>query len=287
MTSTREQAQHILDKLRQEPFNQETTNALLNHPFVVAAGATEGGQLTVHHLRAFVAEQFHIQHSDAISFAVLAGCDDFRPTSRLTQASLPKIPLTVQDGQRGGLFYFLLGGELHAASLLLKMGQVVFETETDVANLEQEVLTQYQTHPKAQAYPSYWSRLALGQHSLAGAAAIAINFPAWGQACAKIMKGMRHNGGEYDERYIKQDGQNDGLDFIEFFATPIPGLDEMVLDVMEEELKSRSSSPQQQQQSFEEIYSEIRNHVRLLQAYEVMFWDACWESGNNKVTTNK
>jgi len=51
------------------------------------------------------------------------------------------------------------------------------------------------------------------------------------------------------------------LAFIEFFATPIDGLDEMAAAVIAAEGAT---------------YSDLATATRLLQEYELLFWDACY-----------
>ena len=75
----------IIQKLRNEQFNIETTQKLTSHPYLIAA---KNGSLTMAQRRAFVQQQYHIQLSDAKSFAVLAGHLDFNPKS-LTNAVVP------------------------------------------------------------------------------------------------------------------------------------------------------------------------------------------------------
>lgn len=76
--SSHSQGQQILDRLRSEAFNISTEAALASHPYVKVA---ENGELTMKQRRAFVQEQYAIQHSDAISFAFLAGHKSFVPLS--------------------------------------------------------------------------------------------------------------------------------------------------------------------------------------------------------------
>lgn len=58
------------------------------------------------------------------------------------------------------------------------------------------------------------------------------------------------------------DINDQALAFIRFFASPIEDLDKMAVAVLEEENAT---------------YEEVVDHVRLLQEYEVLFWDAIYE----------
>ena len=209
--------------------------------------------------RAFVQQQYHIQLSDAKSFAVLAGHLHFNPKS-LTNVTVPKEINERSESDMmsttPNLFQFLLGGEIYASSLLLKCASVLHQTEQDLQNSIMNA--------KAQGYPSYWARLALSNKKAAGAAACAVNFPAWGNMCHELHEALLDNkvyGYRNDEDVDKETVE--GLEFIQFFATPIDNLDEMAADIIEKENVS---------------YDELVQHVRMLQEYEVLFWDACYEA---------
>ena len=103
----------------------------------------------------------------------------------------------------------------------------------------------------AQGYPSYWARLALSQQRAAGAAACAINFPAWGRMCGRVRAALAS--GLYGRVSA------DELAFLNYFAEPIPGLDDMAAAVIVQEGAG---------------YDDLVVAVRLLQEYEALFWDA-------------
>jgi hypothetical protein len=238
----------IIQKLRKESFNKNTEGKLESHPYLKAA---EDGTLTLSQRRAFAQEQYFIQVSDATSFAFLAGHKNFSP-STLSGATTPD-PLSA-DHESGtvDLFQFLLGGEVYAAPLLLSYAKSV---GLDEASL-QAANSEYRISAKAQAYPSYWARLALSGQRAAGAAACAVNFPAWGDMCRRLSEALS------DGDYGYAGADDEGLAFINFFATPIEDLDLMAAAIIEEEGTS---------------YEELVETVRLLQEYEIMFWDAILE----------
>lgn len=231
----------VIQRLRQESFNQETEKKLLSHPYLKAA---EAGTLTMSQRQAFAREQYFIQLSDSKSFAALAGHEGFCPTS-LCGVTVPKSFKPGADPV--DLFQFLLGGEVYAAQLLLQYSKQLGLDE-DALQSPQD----YQISAKAQAYPSYWSRLALSKQRAAAAAACAVNFPAWGNMCGRLLEALKS---KHDE---------DGLAFIKFFATPIDNLDEMAAAIIDAENDLS--------------YEELLEPVRLLQEYEVMFWDAIFET---------
>eukprot|EP00579_Thalassiosira_antarctica_P000194 CAMPEP_0201867938 /NCGR_PEP_ID=MMETSP0902-20130614/2020_1 /ASSEMBLY_ACC=CAM_ASM_000551 /TAXON_ID=420261 /ORGANISM="Thalassiosira antarctica, Strain CCMP982" /LENGTH=243 /DNA_ID=CAMNT_0048393207 /DNA_START=108 /DNA_END=839 /DNA_ORIENTATION=+ len=236
----------IIHKLREESFNKETERRLQSHPYLKAA---EDGTLTLPQRQAFVREQYSIQLSDATSFAFLAGHRDFAPSS-LTGITVPEQP-TASSGspqEVDDLFQFLLGGEVYASSLLLAYAKAV--------GLDEKALRSSDRCCKAQAYPSYWARLALSGQRAAAAAACAVNFPAWGAMCGSLLESL--GGGNYNYAGV----DDEGLAFIKFFATPIEELDRMAASIIDKEGVS---------------YEDLVEPVRLLQEYEIMFWDAIFE----------
>lgn len=249
----------ILNRLRKESWNSDTEHRLASHPYVAAAQA---GKLTLKQRRAFVIEQCAIQFSDAVSFAALAGHNvGFLTSSKKTRLVDATVPEPVRPPPKGtdvDLFQFLLGGEIYAARLLLNYARKVGLDEADVSNKQRKLMA------KSQAYPSYWARLALSNNRAAGAAACAINFPAWGQMCGRLGRALADNA----DVYGYDDGEDDdGLAFVNFFAATIDDLDNMAIAILDEELKGAEESS----------YDEIAEHVRLLQEYEVMFWDAIYD----------
>mmetsp|Transcript_36974 Transcript_36974/g.89749 ORF Transcript_36974/g.89749 Transcript_36974/m.89749 type:complete len:88 (-) Transcript_36974:407-670(-) len=68
-----------------------------------------------------------------------------------------------------------------------------------------------------------------------------------------------------DMKDKEDDERSKSLAFIRFFATPVPDLDTMAARILKEE-------------SITSINEELLTPVRLLQEYEVMFWDACYEA---------
>uniref|UniRef100_A0A7R9W6J9 Thiaminase-2/PQQC domain-containing protein n=1 Tax=Pseudictyota dubia TaxID=2749911 RepID=A0A7R9W6J9_9STRA len=244
-------ARSYIDRLRNEDFNLETEKRLESHPYVLAA---ESGSISHAQLRAFATEQYAIQLSDATSFATLAGHVGFAPSSLVGITTPEPVPTvaavkaTATHPPPPDLFQFLLGGEIYAAPLLLAFA--------DQLGLGEEALKSAHRSAVAQAYPSYWSRLALGKKRAAGAAACAVNFPAWGRMCGRLAEALA----KYEDLGFSD---KKSLAFIEFFGSPIESLDDMAASIIEEEGSS---------------YEELLEPVRLLQEYEVMFWDACYSA---------
>jgi hypothetical protein len=216
--------------------------------------------------RAFVCEQLAIQKSDAISFAHLAGHRDFLPPSLSAVKEIPTTPsvaLPPKHNNHDDLFQFLLGGEIYAATLLLDHAKYLGLEGDERAIQEERELS-----PLAQAYPSYWARLALCNQRAAGAAACAVNFPAWGRMCRCLLNALlKHEGCGHTKEELDR-----GLAFIQFFGSPIENLDEMAAAIM---MHSTHDDDDLRQQA---SYAEMAEHVRLLQAYELLFWDACYSA---------
>ena len=251
------EARLTMARLRREPFALSTEQRLASHPYVLAA---ESCSLSLAQRRAFAAEQHAVQLSDARSFALLAGHAGFRPAS-LTGVRPPPAR-TAADGGASlpgtDFFQFLLEGELYAAPLLLQHAAALgFERE--------EQLAAYHVTAGAQAYPSYWARLALSGQRAAGAAACAINFPAWGQMCGRVRAALAS--GCYGNVSAAE------LGFLDYFAAPVAGLDDMAEAVIAQEITgSRDNEAVIAQEAVG--YADLARHVRLLQEYEVLFWDA-------------
>lgn len=249
----------MIQKLREEAFNKETERKLQSHPYLKAA---EDGTLTLNQRQAFAREQYFVQLSDATSFALLAGHRDFSPSS-LMGVSVPEQQPKSEGLDEVDLFQFLLGGEVYAASLLVAHAKSVGLDEKALSSPGQ---SGYQLSSKAQAYPSYWARLALsGKGRAAGAAACAVNFPAWGEMCRRLLEALGGEGKGDTYNYAGVDDES--LAFIKFFATPIEELDQMAASIIEKEGAS---------------YDDLVEPVRLLQEYEIMFWDGIFEKNGKR-----
>ena len=246
-----------IERLRAEPFNQATERALLSHPIVRLA---QRGKLKPAQRKAFVGEQYAIQLSDAASFAALAGhaAPPFVPRT-LTNATVPEKATEGPSCGHGAaateLFQFLLSGEVYAAPLLLAQATSRGDFEDEAAL--QAYVASTRISSRAQAYPSFWARLALQKDSASGAAACAVNFPAWGRMCGLLRDAL-----------IKRGSSNESVGFLSFFASPIDNLDAMASAALDEAWAALTDA------QVEDEYPAIATNVRLLQEYELAFWDA-------------
>ena len=200
--------------------------------------SAEDGTLTIAQRHAFVREQYSILHSMSISLSSLAG----------------DVPSGEGEEEETDLFQFLLDGVEHIAKLL--------DAHAKSLGVDEATLKAWcPVLSKSEAYHTYWSFLALSNKRAAAAAACAVNFPAWGQVCGRLLTAFASEGFGYN-------GMDDnGLAFLNFHATPINGLDEMAAYIIEKEGTS---------------YEDLVEHVRLLQEFEVMFWDVVFEQGQSK-----
>jgi hypothetical protein len=116
----------------------------------------------------------------------------------------------------------------------------------------------HRPRPGCQAYPAFLAWLALNADPAAAALAVLANFSAWGDYCASIAGALREHHGLDD----------DACAFFDFFATPAPDLEEQALAAVGAGLDAGRP------------LDDAREHGRLLQAYEGMFWNSLAEDAS-------
>lgn len=121
--------------------------------------------------------------------------------------------------------------------------------------IDEDWFGSYEPKPGAQAYPAFVAWLALNGSVGAVTVAFLANLAAWGENCARVAAALRDAYGADDA----------AVAFFEFFATPPPGFRDDTLAVAQNGLDA-GDDPR-----------EIRRAARLLQAYELQFWDALAE----------
>ena len=221
-----EGSDNILTLLRKTKFNQDNESLLLNHPYVKDA---ESGTLTRQKLQNLVREQYFIQQYD--------------------QKSLEKM---VERSKEENLvecekfFQMLVDGEIHARPLILKMAKWL--------GLSVEQLEAYSCKMMAQAYPSYLAKCSLMEPVSYVTCACAVNFPTWGRMCGRVRDAVKAS------HTFPKPLVDDDMEFLSFFASPIPGFDEMALRCANEQGVVMNKG--------------LETVVRLLQEAEVMFWDS-------------
>jgi hypothetical protein len=109
----------------------------------------------------------------------------------------------------------------------------------------------YQLKAGCQAYPAYLAWLALNADPAEVVLAVTANFAAWGSYCATLASSLRKEYGFSDE----------ACGFVDFFATPVPALEDLAVNAIQQALDAGKS------------VERGRDYGRLLQDYELMFWN--------------
>ena len=215
------QAPQLIEDIGREL--QPANAQLVRHPYVEAL---ETARLPREKLQLFAGEQYSIIASDLRSVAHLVSRFGGEPSR--------------------DLFLGVLQGERAAWDGLLAFARALGKSETD--------LQAYEPLPEAHAYTAYMAWLALYGSAAEVAAAYLINFPAWGQNCGRLSRGLQ-------ERYGLREPD---VAFFDLFASPIAGFEENALEVIEHGL-THGVDPRR-----------IRRAARLLQSYELRFWDSLY-----------
>ena len=158
--------------------------------------------------------------------------------------------LVSRFGGGGARDFFLdvLAGERAALSKLLPFAEALGMGRRDLAL--------YEPAPAAHAYTAYMAYLALYASDAEVAAAYLVNFGVWGESCGRLARALR-------ERYGLSDEQTA---FFQHFATPAPEFEPAALAVIQAKLDAGWP------------VHLIRRAARLLQGYELLFWDAMLDS---------
>jgi TENA/THI-4/PQQC family len=145
-------------------------------------------------------------------------------------------------------FLGLAAVEIPARSQLLRYAAALGLGEQDLQAYEQK--------PGCQAYASYVAWLALNGSLSDVSLALVANFAAWGSYCGAVAQGLRRHYGLKDE----------DVAFFDFFAKPAPEVEQLAGAVALHSLGTASALP-----------DSTRRHARLVQAYELMFWNTLAE----------
>lgn len=149
----------------------------------------------------------------------------------------------------------------HAGTFFLSMAEsegVALDKLRGLAGwlgLTEDALRAHEPHSGAQAYPSYVAWLALNGSRAEVVLAFLANLAAWGENCGQVAAALRESYGANDEATA----------FFDFFATPPEDFELRALAVLEEGLAAGDSPVL------------ARRATRLLQAYELSFWNALTE----------
>ena len=150
-------------------------------------------------------------------------------------------------------FLGILQGEKAAWDGLLVFGSALGLTETD--------LRAHEPLAGAHAYTCYMAWLALYASDAEIAAAYLINFPAWGQNCGRLSRILKERFGLREKEVA----------FFDLFASPPATFEADALNIVQQGL-DRGTEPRL-----------IQRAARLLQAYELMYWDTLYSRSNRPV----
>lgn len=143
----------------------------------------------------------------------------------------------------------LIQGEAAALDALLKFAGALGLGPAD--------LEEFDPIPGGHAYTAFVAWLSFHGTDAEVAAAFLVNLPAWGANCGRMSRALR-------ERYGLTPDQ---VAFFDLFARPDPAFEASALEVIQAGLDRGVSPPR------------ISRAARLLQAYELMYWDAMYRAG--------
>lgn len=169
----------------------------------------------------------------------------------IIESDLRSVALIVSRTETQDARDFLAGmlqGERAALSALSAFGKAL--------GLSPEQLHATEPLPGAFAYSAYVNWLATFGTAAEFAGAFLVNLEAWGGNCGRISQALRTGYGLSGE----------DVAFFDLFASAPPGFEEQGLAVVEEGL-GRGADP-----------VRIRRAARLLQGYELLYWDTMWEA---------
>ncbi|HEX5717229.1 MAG TPA: transcriptional regulator [Thermoanaerobaculia bacterium] len=148
------------------------------------------------------------------------------------------------DSPQSQFFGNLAFGESLALPLLLDFAANVGLSEADLAA--------YEPRPKSQTYPSRVAWIASNADRASAAASFLVNFGVFGENMARVRDALLEVYGFTPEE----------VGFFSFFAEPIPGFEDAAIEVIAAGLQE-GACPR-----------DVRRSARLLQAYELDFWQA-------------
>lgn len=159
-------------------------------------------------------------------------------------SSFAQMDARFQDPESRKFFGGIAAGEEIAFGLLLDFAAAV--------GLDEEDLLAYEPRPKGQTYPSRVAWIASNSGRAAAGASFLVNFAVFGENMARIRDALL-------DVYHFTPAE---IAFFSFFAEDIPGFEDNALNVIAAGLR-RGECPR-----------EARRSARLLQAYELDFWQA-------------
>lgn len=153
------------------------------------------------------------------------------------------------DSPQGSQFFGNLAfGESLALPLVIDFAANV--------GLSEEDLAAYEPRPKGQSYPSRVAWIASNADRASAAASFLVNFGVFGENMARVRDALL-------EVYGFTPAE---VGFFSFFAEPIPGFEDAAIEVIAAGLQE-GACPR-----------DVRRSARLLQAYELDFWQSASDS---------
>jgi len=157
------------------------------------------------------------------------------------------------DSSSRDFFLGILQGEKAAWDGLLLFGSAIGLTETE--------LRAHEPLAGAHAYTCYMAWLALYASDAELAAAYLINFPAWGENCRRLSRILKEHFGLSEKEVA----------FFDLFVSPPATFETNALNIIQQGLDRGIE------------LRLIQRAARLLQAYELMFWDTLYSTSNRSV----
>lgn len=154
--------------------------------------------------------------------------------------------------EAGAFFLDVLAGERAALDAIAPLARSLGATDGD--------LRAYEPMAGAHAYTCYMAWLALYGSPAEIAAAYVVNFPAWGEICGRLSQALQARYGL---------GPDD-VAFFDLFASPPAGFEASATAVVQAGLDAGAEP------------GLVRRSVRLLQAYELMYWDTLYDAVKSK-----
>lgn len=162
-------------------------------------------------------------------------------------SSFSRMTARFEDPASRQFFGGIASGEAIAFDLLLDFAATV--------GLDEQDLAAYEPRPKGQTYPSRVAWIAADADRAAAGASFLVNFAVFGENMGRLTQALVDVYGFSPEE----------IGFFSFFAEPIPGFEDNAIDVIAAGLR-RGACPR-----------EAKRSARLLQAYELDFWQAVGE----------
>jgi hypothetical protein len=148
----------------------------------------------------------------------------------------------------GTFFKGILDGEIIALQFIIDFSAAL--------GLSKWNLDQCEPRAGAQAFPAYVASLAAFSNQADVAAAFLLNFPIFGENTGRMAEALQKPPYNFSAEDVA---------FFTFFATPVPTFDEEAIAVIAEGLRN-GAKPRL-----------IKRSARLLQAYELLFWETVGE----------